>query len=90
MRLTKRKVANTMNARVYNAVISGQSDNNIKFADFRSLIIDLNFAFERQRGSHEIYYHDGINEFMNIQPDGSKAKGYQVRQLRDIIRTHGL
>ncbi len=23
--------------------------------------------------------------FMNIQKDGSKAKGYEVRQLREII-----
>ena len=86
----KRRTICKMNKKVYNAVISGQSDNNIKFADFRSLIIDLEFTFERQRGSHEVYYHDGICEFMNIQPDGNKAKGYQVRQLRDIIRTHGL
>jgi len=79
-----------MKSKVYNTVVSGQSDNNIRYADFQSLITSLGFAFERHRGSHEVYYHDGINEFMNIQPDGNKAKGYQVRQLRGIIIAHGL
>jgi hypothetical protein len=79
-----------MKSKIYNAVISGQSDNNIKYVDFQNLIMDLGFVFERQRGSHVIYYHGGINEFLNIQSDGSKAKGYQVRQLRGIIIAHGL
>lgn len=79
-----------MKSKVYNAVMGSQSDNNIKYSDFQNLIIDLGFVFERQRGSHVIYYHDGINEFMNIQPDGNKAKAYQVRQLRRIILVYGL
>jgi len=79
-----------MKAKVYNAVMSGKSDNNINYADFQRLIGDLGFIFERQRGSHVIYCHEGIDEFLNIQPDGNKAKGYQVRQLRAIILAHGL
>jgi hypothetical protein len=27
---------------------------------------------------------------MNIQPKGSKAKDYQVKQLREIIKIYGL
>jgi len=27
---------------------------------------------------------------MNIQPDGGKAKLYQIRQLLDLVETHGL
>ena len=79
-----------INKKVYNAVVSGQSDNNINFSDFRNLIVDLGFQFMRQSGSHIQYYHDGINAFMNIQKDGSKAKGYEVRQLRKIIKEHNL
>lgn len=75
---------------MYNAVISGKSDNNVHFTDFQKLIIDLGFDFKRQRSSHTMYYHDGINEFMNIQRDGSKAKAYQVEQLRKIILKHDL
>ena len=32
-----------------------------------------------------IYRNDDINERMNIQRIGNKAKGYQVEQLRNII-----
>ena len=77
-----------MNRKVYDAVMSGRADNNIKFTDFENLIVDLGFKFTRQNGSHKIYRHDGIKERMNIQDDGGKAKGYQVRQLRTIIIKH--
>lgn len=79
-----------MNQKTYNDVISGKSDNNINFNDFRNLIVDLGFSFIRQSGSHIQYYHSGINERMTIQSDKSKAKGYQVRQLRNIIVKHDL
>ena len=74
-----------MNEKVYRAVISEEADYNIKFTDFQNLIVALGFEFQRQRGSHIKYYHSGIKAIMNIQRDGSKAKGYQVAQLRDII-----
>lgn len=79
-----------MNQKAYNDVISGKSDYNIRFADFQNLIVDLGFGFKGQKGSHMSYYHSGINERMIIQNDGSKAKGYQVKQLRRIIIKHGL
>ena len=79
-----------MNQKVYESVISGKADNNIKFSDFQNLIIDLGFEFKNQEGSHKIYRHDGIKERMTIQNDGGKAKGYQVRQLRAIIIKHKL
>ena len=74
-----------MNQKVYNDVMSGKSDNNIHFADLRKLMVDLGFDFIRQNGSHLQYFHHDIKAFMNIQKDGSKAKGYEVRQLRKII-----
>jgi predicted RNA binding protein YcfA (HicA-like mRNA interferase family) len=79
-----------MNQKIYNDVKSGNSDNNIRFSDFRNLILDLGFSFKGQKGSHVSYYNSSINERMTIQNDGSKAKGYQVRQLRNIIIKHGL
>ena len=75
---------------MYKAVTSGNSDNNIKYSDFKSLIVDLGFIFKRQSGSHAVYFHYDANEFVNIQPDGNKAKGYQVKQLREIILTNKL
>ena len=79
-----------MNTKVYNAVLSGKSDNNINYADFINLLIDLGFTFRRQRGSHKIYHHNEIDAFMNIQKDGNKAKAYQVEQLRSVIIKHDL
>jgi predicted RNA binding protein YcfA (HicA-like mRNA interferase family) len=40
---------------------------------------------ERIRGSHHTYRKKGIEEKINIQKDGSKAKPYQVRQIRSIL-----
>ena len=79
-----------MNQKIYNDVVSGNCDNNIRFSDFQNLIVDLGFSIKGQKGSHVSYYHSGINERMTIQNDKSKAKGYQVRQLRNIIIKHGL
>ena len=79
-----------MNRKVYTSVISGESDNNIKYTDFRNLVIDLGFEFKRQKGSHTMYFHSEIKEFLNIQKDGSKAKGYQVEHLRNVIIKHNL
>lgn len=78
-----------INKKVYNAVISGDNDKNIRFADFRNLIIDLGFK-ERIKGDHFIYKRDDIPERINIQPDGNKAKPYQVKQVRLIINKYGL
>ncbi len=79
-----------MNKKVYNDVMSGNCDHNIRFADFENLILDLGFSFKGQKGSHMAFYHSNINERMTIQDDKSKAKGYQVRQLRQIIIKHNL
>jgi len=79
-----------MNKKIYNAVKSGQSDNNIKYTDFQLLIVDLGFEFKHQDGSHRFYAHKLYEIVMNIQPDGNKAKGYQVRQLRYLIKKYNL
>jgi predicted RNA binding protein YcfA (HicA-like mRNA interferase family) len=79
-----------LNRKVYQAVVGGKADNNIRYEDFQRLILDLGFVNQRQQGSHTIYKNAAIHEKMNIQADGSKAKGYQVRQLRDIIKAHNL
>jgi hypothetical protein len=37
------------------------------------------------KGSHHIFTLDGKEAALNLQADGSKAKAYQVRQVRRII-----
>ena len=45
---------------------------------------------ERIRGDHFIYTKEGIIEKINIQPNGTGAKPYQVKQVRNIILKYGL
>lgn len=68
-------------------ILSGQSDYNISFNELVNLLISLGFKM-RQEGSHKIFTKEGIVERINLQSEGSKAKGYQVRQIRKILSTH--
>ena len=45
---------------------------------------------ERTNGSHHIFTKEGVEDIINIQPKGSKAKVYQVKQVRQIILRYGL
>jgi predicted RNA binding protein YcfA (HicA-like mRNA interferase family) len=45
---------------------------------------------ERVKGSHHIFTKDGVEEIINIQPIGSKAKAYQVKQVRNLILKYKL
>ena len=68
---------------------SGRSDANINFTDLCNTLRRLEFE-ERVRGSHHIFYRDGIEEIVNLKPVGSKAKPYQVKQVRNIILKYQL
>ena len=70
-------------------VLRGVSDANISFADLRRLLFDLGFD-ERVRGGHHIFSKPGIRDIINLQPRGSKAKPYQVKQVRNLIIEHHL
>jgi virulence-associated protein VapD len=64
--------------RVLLTVLQGNADANIAFSDLRGLLRGLGFD-ERIRGSHYIFSKNGIEEIINIQARGSKAKPYQVK-----------
>ncbi|HEY6844243.1 MAG TPA: type II toxin-antitoxin system HicA family toxin [Thermoanaerobaculia bacterium] len=70
-------------------ILSGQSDANIRFEELRSALIALGFS-ERSRGSHHVFGKTGIEEQINIQREGSKAKPYQVKQVRAVILKYNL
>lgn len=70
-------------------VLSGKSDANISFEDLRNLLLDLGFE-ERIKGSHHTYRRGGIREKPNLQRDGNKAKSYQVKQVRQILKKYKL
>ena len=65
-------------------ILTGTSDANIGFDELCSLLSSLGFEM-RIKGSHHIFYKTEVDEILNIQPIGSKAKAYQVKQVREII-----
>jgi len=70
-------------------VLQGTSDANVGFADLRRLLVRLGFG-ERIRGSHHIFWREGVEEILNLQPKGNKAKPYQVKQVRHVILKYRL
>ena len=72
------------NERLRHSIMSGQSDANIRFDDLRTFLLGLGFV-ERVRGSHHTFRREGVRERLNIQRDGSHAKPYQVRQVRQAV-----
>jgi hypothetical protein len=74
---------------VLEQILSGRSDANVRFNDLLGLLRSLNFE-ERIRGSHHIFTREGIEEILNLQPRGAKAKAYQVKQVRRIVLKYRL
>ena len=75
--------------KVLDDVLRGRADANISFRELRGLLLRLGFD-ERTSGGHHIFRRDGIRELINLQKEGSKAKPYQVRQVRRIILEYRL
>jgi len=69
--------------------LRGKSDANILFQDLCHLLHSLGFEM-RVKGSHHIFRKTDVEEKINLQKDGNKAKPYQVRQVRDIILKYRL
>jgi len=70
-------------------ILRGTSDANIPFVELCELLCRLGFD-ERIRGSHHIFTQEGIEEILNLQPKGAKAKPYQVKQVRSVILRYKL
>lgn len=72
-------------------LLSGQADNNIDFTELCDYVELLGFTpHPNSGGSHRIYGKTGVLEIINLQPKGSIAKTYQVRQVRALIKQYGL
>lgn len=69
--------------------------NSLSFRELCQLAEAAGFVLDRKRGSHSIYKHPAYmldagsppTDRMNFQPDGNKAKPYQVAELVEFIRT---
>lgn len=70
-------------------ILRGALDANISFDSLCGLLRNLSFS-ERIRSSHHIFNKEGVEEIINLLPIGSKAKAYQVKQVRGIILKYKL
>ena len=70
--------------KILNKTLLGRLDKNFRFDDLCWLLKQFGFE-ERIKGSHHIFTKDDIEEIINIQPKGNKAKPYQVKQVRNLI-----
>jgi predicted RNA binding protein YcfA (HicA-like mRNA interferase family) len=71
-------------------ILSGRSDHNVRFAELCRVLRAMGFQ-SRTTGGHYIFSHAGISEIINVQAlPGGKAKGYQVKQIRQIVTKYGL
>ena len=71
------------------SILSGRQDRNLLFSDLCSVLDRLDFE-RRVRGDHFIFTKDGVEEIVNIQPAGNKAKPCQVKQVREMILKYRL
>ena len=75
--------------KILEKLLRGESDTNIRFEELCHLLQAKGFRM-RVSGSHHIFTRSGVMERINLQRDGSKAKPYQVRQVRRILANYKL
>ncbi|HWF20150.1 MAG TPA: type II toxin-antitoxin system HicA family toxin [Verrucomicrobiae bacterium] len=75
--------------KILEKLLRGESEANIRFDELCHLLQAKGFRM-RISGSHHIFTRAGVMERINIQRDGSKAKPYQVRQVRKILANYKL
>jgi len=70
-------------------LLRGKSDANLRFEEITHLLGAKGFRM-RISGSHHIFTRPGVLERINLQREGSKAKPYQIRQVRRILALYKL
>jgi predicted RNA binding protein YcfA (HicA-like mRNA interferase family) len=64
--------------------------HNVAFGDMVDLVQGFGFRLDRIRGSHHVFVHPDVPEVLNLQPEGSQAKAYQIRQLLRLVEEYEL
>lgn len=77
------------NDKILQEIMCGFKDKGIRFTELQKILETFGFQC-RVKGDHFIYYKEGIDEIINIQPDGNRAKPYQVKQVRNLILKYKL
>ena len=63
---------------------------NVRFSDMIDLVEGFGFRLDRTRGSHHVFVHPEVPEVLSLQPEGSQAKAYQIREFLELIEEYEL
>ena len=63
---------------------------NIRFREVVILAEAFGFRLSRVKGSHHIFVHPNVQELVNLQDVGGKAKPYQIHQLLELVERYNL
>jgi predicted RNA binding protein YcfA (HicA-like mRNA interferase family) len=63
---------------------------NVRFDEMVSLVEAFGFHLSRISGSHHIFVHPDVQELVNLQDVGGKAKPYQIRQFLRLVERSNL
>jgi hypothetical protein len=75
--------------KIIEKLLRGESDANVRFEELTHLLETKGFRM-RISSNHHIFTRAGVRERINLQREGSKAKPYQVRQVRKILAQYKL
>jgi len=73
---------------VYMHIMLRRGDANVSFFDLCALLKHFGFLL-RIKGDHHIFCMNNVDEILNLQPKGKKAKAYQVKQVRSVFLKYG-
>ncbi len=73
----------------FDRLMKGQNDSDLSFEELCGLLLRLDFNV-RIKGDHHIFSRNDVVEIINLQPNGAKAKPYQAKQVRNIIKKYQL
>jgi hypothetical protein len=63
---------------------------NVSYSDMARLVEAFGFELRRTSGSHHVYSHRDVREFLNLQDVRGQAKPYQIRQFLRLIERYAL
>ena len=66
-------------------LLDGKADANFDFSDLIQILFWCEFIERKGKGSHRIFFKQGISDAINLQPKEGKAKPYQVKQVREFL-----
>ena len=75
--------------KLYEHILMRRSDADVSFEGLCALLGRLGFN-EHIKGDHHVFTRSDVEEILNLQPRGGKAKRYQVKQVRNVILKYNL